>query len=162
MIFSVFQKIWVFGYSWSTLLWYRCYYSHRSRDALSPVSGIFSLLFLLLFLYLLHMIPFLSTILFPSAFLPLSIVCQLEPLTCDWLGLVDRLRSALSSTLNSNCMTCFLSGTRPFLSCIVLNITVRQSQLEGNIFSLKRLPGRKGSEVGEDGSNGVQVLTFWP
>ena len=43
MIFSVFQKNWVFGYSWSTLLWYRCYYPHRSRDALSPVCGIFSL-----------------------------------------------------------------------------------------------------------------------
>ena len=42
MIFSVFQKNWVFGYSWSTLLWYRCYYPHRSRDALSPVCGIFS------------------------------------------------------------------------------------------------------------------------
>ena len=41
MIFFVFQKIWVFGYSWSTLLWYRCYYPHRSRDALSPVCGIF-------------------------------------------------------------------------------------------------------------------------
>ena len=41
MIFSVFQKIWVLGYSWSTLLWYRCYYPHRSRDALSPVCGIF-------------------------------------------------------------------------------------------------------------------------
>ena len=27
---------------WSTLLWYRCYYAHRSRDALSPVCGIFS------------------------------------------------------------------------------------------------------------------------
>ena len=31
----------VFGYSWSTLLWHRCYYPHRSRDALSPVCGIF-------------------------------------------------------------------------------------------------------------------------
>ena len=41
MIFSVFQKNWVFGYSWSTLLWYRCYYPHRSRDSLSPVCGIF-------------------------------------------------------------------------------------------------------------------------
>ena len=41
MNFSVFQKNWVFGYSWSTLLWYRCYYPHRSRDALSPVCGIF-------------------------------------------------------------------------------------------------------------------------
>ena len=41
MIFSVFQKNWVFGYSWSTLLWYWCYYPHRSRDALSPVCGIF-------------------------------------------------------------------------------------------------------------------------
>ena len=41
MIFSVFQKNRVFGYSWSTLLWYRCYYPHRSRDALSPVCGIF-------------------------------------------------------------------------------------------------------------------------
>ena len=27
--------------SWSTLLWYRCYYPHRSRDALSPICGIF-------------------------------------------------------------------------------------------------------------------------
>ena len=41
MIFSVFQKIWVFGYSWSTLLWYRCFYPHRSRDDLSPICGIF-------------------------------------------------------------------------------------------------------------------------
>ena len=41
MIFSVFQKNWVFGYSWSILLWYRCYYPHRLRDALSPVCGIF-------------------------------------------------------------------------------------------------------------------------
>ena len=40
MIFSLFQNILVFGYSWSTLLWYRCYYPHRSRDALSPVCGI--------------------------------------------------------------------------------------------------------------------------
>ena len=41
MNFSVFSKIWVFGYSWSTLPWYWCYYPHRSRDALSPVCGIF-------------------------------------------------------------------------------------------------------------------------
>ena len=41
MIFSVFQKNWVFGHSWSTLLWYRCYYPHRLRDALSPVCRIF-------------------------------------------------------------------------------------------------------------------------
>ena len=26
---------------WSTLLWHRCYYPHRSRDSLSPVCGIF-------------------------------------------------------------------------------------------------------------------------
>ena len=26
---------------WSTLLWHRCYYPHRWRDALSPVCGIF-------------------------------------------------------------------------------------------------------------------------
>ena len=44
MIFSVFQKKLVFGYSWSTLLLYRCYYPHRSRDALSPICGIFLLL----------------------------------------------------------------------------------------------------------------------
>ena len=31
----------VLGYSWSTLLWHLCYYPHRSRDALSPVCGIF-------------------------------------------------------------------------------------------------------------------------
>ena len=41
MIFSFFQKNWVLGYTWSTLLWYRCYYLHRSRDSLSPVCGIF-------------------------------------------------------------------------------------------------------------------------
>ena len=45
MIFPVFQKKMVFGYSWSTLLWYRCYYPHRTRDALSPVCGIFVLCF---------------------------------------------------------------------------------------------------------------------
>ena len=28
---------------WSTLLWHRCYYPQRSRDALSPVCGIFDL-----------------------------------------------------------------------------------------------------------------------
>ena len=42
MIFSVFQKKWVLGYSLTTLLWYRCYYPHRSRDALFPVCGIFA------------------------------------------------------------------------------------------------------------------------
>ena len=26
---------------WSTLLWHRCYYPHLSKDALSPVCGIF-------------------------------------------------------------------------------------------------------------------------
>ena len=39
--FFRFSKYLGFGYSWSTLLWYRCYYPHRSRDALSPVCGIF-------------------------------------------------------------------------------------------------------------------------
>ena len=42
--FFRFSKKLGFGYSWSTLLWYRCYYPHRSRDALSPVFGIFLLL----------------------------------------------------------------------------------------------------------------------
>ena len=28
---------------WSTLLWHWCYYPHRSRDALSPVCGIFKM-----------------------------------------------------------------------------------------------------------------------
>ena len=41
MIFSVFQKNWVLGYSWSTLLWYRCYYLHWSSEALSPICGNF-------------------------------------------------------------------------------------------------------------------------
>ena len=36
------------GYSWSTLLWHRCYYPHRSRDSVSPVCGIFSLYFRLI------------------------------------------------------------------------------------------------------------------
>ena len=45
MIFSVFQKNRVFGYSGSTLLWHWCYYPHRSRDALSPVCGIFAIAF---------------------------------------------------------------------------------------------------------------------
>ena len=31
--------------SWSTLLWYRCFYPHLSRDALSPVCGIFFCMF---------------------------------------------------------------------------------------------------------------------
>ena len=30
---------------WKTHLWHRCYYPHRSRDALSPVCGIFLLTF---------------------------------------------------------------------------------------------------------------------
>ena len=33
----------IFVYSWSTLLCYWCYCPHRTRDALSPVFGIFSL-----------------------------------------------------------------------------------------------------------------------
>ena len=37
-----------FGYSWCTLLWYRCYYPHWSRDALSPVCGIFYQIFCIL------------------------------------------------------------------------------------------------------------------
>ena len=41
MIFSVFQKNPILWYSWSTLLWDRCYYPHQSRDALSPQCGIF-------------------------------------------------------------------------------------------------------------------------
>ena len=41
MIFSLFKKNLVLGYSWSTLLWHRCYYPYRSGDALSPVCGIF-------------------------------------------------------------------------------------------------------------------------
>ena len=36
-----------FGYSCSTLLWYWCYFLHRSRDALSPVCGIFPVLHIL-------------------------------------------------------------------------------------------------------------------
>ena len=40
--FSVFQMNRVLGNSWSTLLWYRCYYPNWSQDALSPVCGIFS------------------------------------------------------------------------------------------------------------------------
>ena len=31
---------------WSTILWHWCYYPHRSRDALSPVCGIFFFAFL--------------------------------------------------------------------------------------------------------------------
>ena len=44
MIFSIIQKNRVFGYSWSTLLWNRFYYPHRSRYALSPVIEIFTFL----------------------------------------------------------------------------------------------------------------------
>ena len=51
MIFGVFQKNWVLGYSWSTLLWYWCYSPHRSRDALSPVRGIFIFILANLILY---------------------------------------------------------------------------------------------------------------
>ena len=40
--FFRFSKCLVFGYYWSTLLWYRCYSPHWLRDALSPVCGIFS------------------------------------------------------------------------------------------------------------------------
>ena len=39
--FFRFSKNRVLGYSWSTLLWHRCYYPNWSRDALSPVCGIF-------------------------------------------------------------------------------------------------------------------------
>ena len=31
----------VFVYFWSTLLWYRCYYPHWSRDSMSPLCRIF-------------------------------------------------------------------------------------------------------------------------
>ena len=44
MIFTV-KKISFFWYSWSTLLWYWCYYPHWSRDAFSTVCGIFTLKF---------------------------------------------------------------------------------------------------------------------
>ena len=39
--FCLSKKKCFFVYSWSTLLWHLCYYPHRSRDALSPVCGIF-------------------------------------------------------------------------------------------------------------------------
>ena len=35
----------ILRYSWSSLLWYRCYYPHQLRDALSPVCEIFVKLF---------------------------------------------------------------------------------------------------------------------
>ena len=35
-----FKKKWVFGYSWSTLLWYRCYYQHRLTVSLPPLPEI--------------------------------------------------------------------------------------------------------------------------
>ena len=71
MIFSVFQKNWVFGYSWSTLLWYRCYYPHLSRDALSPVCGIFLLCTVNCILYTMYRV--LSTV-----------YCQLSIIYCLW------------------------------------------------------------------------------
>ena len=40
--FAFFKKL-GFWYSWPTLPWYWCYYPHWSRDALSPVCGIFSI-----------------------------------------------------------------------------------------------------------------------
>ena len=43
MIFFRFSKNRVSVSSWSTLLWYQCYYPHWLRDALSPVCGTFSL-----------------------------------------------------------------------------------------------------------------------
>ena len=77
MIFSVFQKNWFFGYSWSTLLWYRCYYPHQSRDALSPVCGIFFLWWLFSFnFYLLEMFNR------PSV---AGAVLQTSPLLIKWL-----------------------------------------------------------------------------
>jgi hypothetical protein len=41
------KKFFLLILSWSTLLWHWCYDPHRSRDALSPVCGIFELFFLL-------------------------------------------------------------------------------------------------------------------
>ena len=38
---------------WSTLLWHRCNYPHRSRDSVSPVCGIFLSVFLIIKFYLL-------------------------------------------------------------------------------------------------------------
>ena len=57
MMFSVFPKKWVLGYSWSTLLWHQCYYLHRSRDALSPVCGIFHFIIKILSLAIFYEIP---------------------------------------------------------------------------------------------------------
>jgi hypothetical protein len=39
--FFCFYFFFVFVYSWSTLLWHRCYYPHRSRDSMSLVCRIF-------------------------------------------------------------------------------------------------------------------------
>ena len=38
---------------WSTLLWHRCYYPHRSRDALSPVCWIF---FVYIYIFLIRIV----------------------------------------------------------------------------------------------------------
>ena len=51
IIFFCFYLFFGFVYSWSTLLWYRCYYPHRSRDSVSPVYGIFSKLIFSLYLW---------------------------------------------------------------------------------------------------------------
>ena len=49
---------------WSTLLWHRCYYPHRSRDALSPVCGIFSSISYFLY-FLLFWVFYFSQFTFP-------------------------------------------------------------------------------------------------
>ena len=56
----------------------------------------------------------------------------------------------------------YLFHVRYIKHFFLLYTSCLSTQVPWEIFFLKWLPGRKGSELGEDGSNGVQVLTFWP
>ena len=85
MIFSVLNFFWNFGYSCSTLLWYRCYSPHWSRDALSPISWIFFYLFTLFFTQKL----FKASALWADAFYKLkcpSVCLSVRPCVCSLLG----------------------------------------------------------------------------
>ena len=64
IIFSILIFCLVFVYSWSTLLWYRWYYTHRLRDSMSLMCEIFFLFFLLFFilnLYIFFLLDFYLT-----------------------------------------------------------------------------------------------------
>ena len=126
--FLFFKKNHVFGYSWSTLLWYRCYYPHLSRDALSPVCKIF-IIFIWFFLicYFLelcsHQVTTQEENSFPHKYVINYDTCiyqinNFQRLVISWVFLVPwtKFVKNLGKQISASSFLIFLATVRPKLT----------------------------------------------